>query len=329
MNVLVLDHDQVTVLLPIADCIPVMEQCLVAVADGSIHNPLRTIVRPPKATGLLGLMPAHLSGSDPVFGVKTVCVFPGNPAIGKDAHQGAVLLFSGDTGELLAMMNASAITAIRTAAVSAVATRALARPESRVLAIIGAGIQARAHAAAISEVLPIERIRVAGRDPHRLRRMADDTAAVLSIPIDAVDSAEAAVRDADVVVTVTNSAKPVLDRSWLARGTHINAVGSSIATAREIDSATMADARLFVDRRESTLNESGDYLMAVADNAIRGPDHIVAELGDVLAGRAEGRRSDDEITLFESLGLAAQDLFAARHLLRVAREAGAGTWVAL
>jgi len=329
MKVLTLDHDQVTDLLTMGDCIAVMEQCLLAVTDGAIHNPLRMIVRPPGAFGLLGLMPAYLGGEGAVFGVKTVCVFPGNPAIGKDTHQGAVLLFSGETGEPLAVMNASAITAIRTAAVSAVATRALARPQSTVVAIIGAGVQARAHLAAMAEVLGVERVRVAGRDPERLRTMVDEMAAAYAFGVEAAESPEAAVRDADVVVTVTSSPTPVIDRRWIAPGTHINAVGSSIATAHEIDPATMAAARLFVDRGESTVNESGDYLNALAAGAISGPDHIVAELGEVLAGRSRGRRSDDEITLFESLGLAAEDLAAARHLLDVATTTGIGTWVSL
>ena len=327
MNVLTLDHDQVAALLTMADCIAIMERCLVDVAAGAIHNPLRTIVRPPGASGLLGLMPAYLGGDDAVFGVKTVCVFPGNPAIGKDAHQGAVLLFRGDTGELLAVMNASAITAIRTAAVSAVATRALARPGSSRLAIIGAGVQARAHLAAMAEVLPLERVRIAGRDPGRVKRLVEGAAVDVGFSVEAADSVEEAVRDADVVVTVTSSPHPVIQRRWIAPGTHLNAVGSSIPTAREIDGPTMAAARLFVDRRESTVNESGDYLMAVAEGAIPGPGHIVAELGDVLAGRAEGRRSAEEITLFKSLGLAAEDLTSARHLLQSAREIGAGTWV--
>ena len=329
MKVLTLDHDQITDLLTMSDCIEVMADCLRAVADGDIHNPLRTIIRPPGASGLLGLMPAYLGGDDAVFGVKAICVFPGNPSIGKDAHQGAVILFSGETGELMAVMNASAITAIRTAAVSAVATRALARPESSRVAIIGAGVQARAHLEAMAAVLPVERFRIAGRDPERLRLMVEAAAATVSGSVEAAASVEAAVRDADVVVTVTSSARPVIDRAWIAPGTHIVAVGSSIPTAQEIDSATMAAARLFVDRRESTINESGDYLMALADGAIPGPDHIVAELGEVLARRSQGRRSDDEITLFESLGLAAEDLAAARHLLDIAETASAGVWVEL
>ncbi len=328
-RVLALDHERVTELLTMRDCIEVMEDCLIAVSAGEIHNPLRTIVRPPGASGLLGLMPAHLGGADPVFGVKTICVFPGNPRVGKDAHQGAVLLFGGDTGEPLAVLNASAITAIRTAAVSAVATRALARPGASVVAVIGAGVQARSHVAALAEVLPIETVRIAGRDPGRLAAAVEDLGAAHPFPVEAAPSAEAAVLEADVVVTVTSSATPVLEHAWLAPGTHIDAVGSSVPSAQEIDAATMGAARLFVDRRDSTLAESGDYLAAVAAGTVPGPGHIVAELGEVLAGTAGGRRSDDEITLFESLGLAAEDLAAARHVLAAATATGAGTWVEL
>lgn len=328
MNVLTLDHDQVSRLLTMGDCISAMEACLVDVAAGAIANPLRSMFRPPDAGGLMGLMPAYLGGDEPVFGVKAICVFPGNPTLGKDAHQGAVLLFSGETGELLAVMNASAITAIRTAAVSAVATKALARRDAATLAVIGAGVQARAHLEAMARVMTVEHARVAGRDRDRLHRMVDDARARFDFPVEATD-AEHAVRSADVVVTVTSSPHPVVDRSWIAPGTHINAVGSSIPTSRELDTATVAAARLFVDRRESTVNESGDYLMALAEGGITGPEHIVAELGEVVAGRAEGRRSPEEITLFKSLGLAAEDLAAARHLLGVARQSDAGTWVEL
>jgi len=328
-RVLALDHDQVTALLPMRGCIGAMERCLMAVSGGEIHNPLRTIVRPPGASGGLGLMPAYLGGDDPVFGVKTICVFPGNPARGKDTHQGAVLLFSGVTGEPLAVLNASAITAIRTAAVSAVATKALARPESAIVAVIGAGHQARPHVAAMAEVVSVEGLRVAGRDPDRRDALVAELATAYDFPIEAAPSVAAAVRGADVVVTVTSSATPVIDREWLSPGVHVNAVGSSVASAQEIDAATMGAARPFVDRRESTVSESGDYLAAVAAGTIPGPEHIVAEIGEVLAGTAAGRRDGDEITLFESLGLAAEDLAAARHVLAAASETGSGTWVEL
>ena len=163
MKILILSHDQVVELLPMKECLAVMRDALVALAAGKVHQPLRTIVRPPEAAGVMGLMPSYSSGDYAAFGLKVICVFPGNPARGKDSHQGAVLLFSSESGELEAMMNASAITAIRTAAVSGVATELLAREEACHLAIIGTGVQARSHLAAMSQVRFIKRCRIASQ----------------------------------------------------------------------------------------------------------------------------------------------------------------------
>jgi ornithine cyclodeaminase len=216
------------------------------------------------------------------------------------------------------------VTSIRTAAVSAVATRALARPDSKVLAILGSGVQARAHLEAMAKVLSFEQARVWSRTAEHAQAFAAEAEA--PFPVEAVDSAEAAVRGADVVVTVTSAREPIVERGWLAPGTHVNAVGSSIPTARELDSATIAAAALFVDRRESTVNESGEYLRAVEEEGI-GPDHIRAELGEVLVGSNDGRRSDEELTVFVSLGLAVEDLAAAEYLHRRARSEGVGAVV--
>lgn len=308
-RLLVLSEHDVHELLTLPECITVMEDALTSLANGEVHNPLRQVIRAAGAAGMLGLMPAYRGGARPMYGLKEVCVFPGNPARGLDSHLGAVLLHDGETGELLAAMNASAITAIRTAAVSAVATKLLAREDSAVLAVIGTGVQGQMHAAAIPLVRPIREIRMYSR--------SGGTAA----------SAEATVRGADIVVTATSSKEPVLRREWLSPGVHINAVGSSIATARELDGETVAAASLFVDRRESTVNESGDYLFALREGAIDGPEHIRGELGELLTGRAEGRRTRDEITLFKSLGLAIEDLASASFLYDKAVRLGRGTTV--
>jgi ornithine cyclodeaminase len=326
MSILVLTHDEVEQLLPMDECIEVMRAALSALASGHVHQPLRMVVRPPNAAGVMGLMPAHIFGAHAAYGLKAISVFPGNTAQGKDAHQGAVLLFSPETGEPLALMNASAITAIRTAAVSAVATNVLAREDATDLAIVGAGVQARAHLAAMAAVRPIKRVRVAGRDFERARAFADELGFHVLTPIDPVDSVELAVTGAAIIVTATNAPEPILKREWIAPGAHINAVGSSIPTTREIDTATMAAASLFVDRRESTLNESGDYLFAAREGAI-GPEHIKAEIGEVLLGAKPGRTSADEITLFKSLGLAVEDVASAEYLYRKAQQFGVGTWV--
>ncbi|MGH2592960.1 MAG: ornithine cyclodeaminase family protein [Anaerolineae bacterium] len=326
MSILILTHAEVEELLPMDECITVMTEALTALAKGQAHQPLRMVVRPPDAAGLMGLMPSYLSGARAAYGLKAVCVFPGNTAKGKDAHQGAVMLFSAESGELLALMNASAITAIRTAAVSGVATDLLAREDATDLAIIGAGVQARSHLAAMACVRPIKRVRVASRDFAHARAFADELRFHVAAPIDPVESVELAVTGADVIVTATTAAESILKREWIAPGAHINAVGSSIPTTREVDSATMAAASLFVDRRESTLNESGDVLFAMREGAI-GPDHIRAEVGEVLIGAKPGRASEDEITLFKSLGLAVEDLASAEYVYRKAQQLGVGTWV--
>ncbi len=327
---LVLNHDQVLDLLPPAAAIEVMAGAMAALARGEADQPPRLHFRPAQREGLMLAMPAfvHQSGSPPYFGLKTLCIFPGNPARGLDAHQGAVMLFNGETGEALALINAPAITARRTAAVSAVATRALARPDAAVLALIGAGVQARAHLSAIACVRDLREVRVTSPDGRSARRLAEDLSPGAGCPIRPVPNAAAAVRGADIIVTATTSPEPVIRREWLAPGGHINAVGAYTATTRELDSATVAGARLYVDRRESARLEAGDYLIPLGEGVI-GPDHVRGELGDLLIGRIAGRTSPEEITLFKSLGLAIQDLTAAAYIYRVAREQGVGVSVTL
>jgi ornithine cyclodeaminase/alanine dehydrogenase-like protein (mu-crystallin family) len=326
MGVLVLGEHDVARLLPMDECVEVMAEALEALERGEMHQPLRFVVRPPDAAGLLGLMPAHRSGPSPAFGLKAVCVMPGNPARGLDAHQGVVILSDGETGEVRAVVNASAITAIRTAAVSAVATRLLARTGARELAVLGAGVQARSHLAAMAVARDFEIARIWSRTPEHAAAVAAE--AGTPFPVEVSASAQEAVGSADVVCTTTSAQEPILRRKWLRDGAHVNAVGSSIPTTRELDTATMAAAALFVDRRESTVNEAGDFLFPQEEGAL-GPEHIRAELGELLTGRAQGRTSDDELTVFKSLGLAVEDLAAAEHVYRRARETGTGAEVEL
>jgi ornithine cyclodeaminase/alanine dehydrogenase-like protein (mu-crystallin family) len=327
MKILILTHAEVEELLPVSECIPIMAESLADLARGKVYQPLRMVITPPGADGDMALMPSYRSGERAAYGVKTVCFFPGNPAKGLDAHQGSVMLFSGETGELAALMNASAITAIRTAAVSGVATRLLAREDASDLAIIGSGVQARAHIEAMACVRPIKRARVASLRVENARKFADDLGRRYSFPIEPVESVESAVRGADLIVTATTAAEPIVMLEWISPGAHLNVVGSSIPTTREVDSVTMAGASLFVDRRESTINEGGDYLFALREGAI-GPDHIKGEIGELLIGAKRGRTSPEEITLFKSLGLAVEDMASADYLYRKATRTGAGTWVA-
>ena len=329
MDVLVLNREEVTRLLPMPECIKLMRDALAALARGEALVPLRTVMRVPGVGGFLGLMPGYISpreGQEGALGLKAVSVFPGNANRGIDTHQGAVLLFEADTGRLSALMDGAAITAIRTAAVSGVATDLLARRAATDLAILGAGVQARTHMEAIAAVRPLRRARIWSRNPEHAAGLAAELRPQYGFPIVAVPSAEAAVREADIVATVTASAEPILQRAWLKEGVHINAVGSSIPTSREIDTATMAAARLFVDRRESALAEAGDLLIAMREDAVMG-DHVQAELGEVIVGKNAGRRSPSELTLFKSLGLAVEDVASAAYIVRRARETRTGQTV--
>ena len=320
MKILVLAGHHVRELLPYAECAGLMRQALAELARGQIQQPLRTVVRPRDAAGFMGLMPAYSPGAG--YGLKAICITPGNPAIGKDAHQGGVLLFDVRTGEPLALVNASAVTEIRTAAVSAVATGLLARPGAAELAIIGTGVQGQGHAHAIAATRPLAGIRLAGRDPARAREVAAGLAGQLGVPVSAHDEVPAAVAGAGIVVTATTSPQPVLRREWLSPGAHVNAVGACVPSARELDSATMAEAAIFADSRESVRNEAGDFLLAEREGVV---NPVRAELGELLTGTAPGRAGDDEITVFESLGLAAEDLAAASYLYEKASRLGAGT----
>ncbi|HET7137729.1 MAG TPA: ornithine cyclodeaminase family protein [Gaiellaceae bacterium] len=312
----VLDEHDVRRLLPMADCIDLMGDALGALARGEAFNPLRFVSRPPDHDSLMGLMPARRGGGTPLWSLKALTIVPGNSARGLDSHQGFVALFGGDDGEPKAIVNAGAITAVRTAAVSGLATRLLAREHVQTLAILGTGTQGRSHLEAMRAVREFDRVLVWSASGRTL-----DGA-------ESVATAEEALRDADVVCTVTSSAEPVVRREWLKPGVHLNAVGSSIPTARELDSQTVADASLFVDRRESTLNEAGDFLVPQREGLV-GPEHIRGEIGELVLGTVEGRRSDDEITLFKSLGIAVEDLAAAEHVLARAEAEDAGTVVSL
>jgi len=329
MRVLMLSHRDVLAALPPELCAGAMAAVLTEHARGGTYMPLRSVMRPPGAAGFMGLMPGwrgRRHDNLAAFGLKVVCIMPGNPARGLDAHQGLVTLFDGESGMPTAILDASAVTEVRTAAVTAVATRLLARPDARVLAILGAGTQARAHLRALTPLREFEQVRVYAPTEAHARALAEQAGGAGG-RISVAPSAEAAVRGADVVVTATSSREPVLRRAWLKPGAHVNAVGASTPQARELDTATVAASALFCDSRESLRNEAGEFQLAIAEGLIPGEDHIRAELGEVLAGTAPGRRDDGELTLFRSLGLAVEDLAAAESAVAAARERGLGTEV--
>ena len=328
MSVRVLSGDDVRTALKMPDCIEAMDAVLQEFAAGDLYLPLRSVVRPPKSPGLMGLMTAHRAGDTPAFGLKAVAIFPENPSRGLDAHQGVVVVFDGEDGRVRGIVDASAVTAIRTAAVSAVATRALSVGNAGTLAVLGAGVQAAAHIEAMAYVLPLERVRIYARRAEPAQDLAAATAERYGVEAVATGSVEEAVRDAAVVCTTTTAREPIVERAWLAPGTHVNAVGSSIPTTRELSGETMAAARIVVDARESALNESGDILLAVREGALA-EDVTLVELGEVLSGRAPGRANAEELTVFVSLGLAVEDLAAAELTLRAAEAAGLGAEVEL
>jgi ornithine cyclodeaminase len=277
--------------------------------------------------GALAAMPAY-SDTLKAMGVKVISVFPGNLGTDYDSHQGAVLLFEGEHGSLKAIVDASEVTAIRTAAVSGVATRLLARPDASDLAILGSGVQARTHLEAMLMVRSLRRIRVWSRTPEHAQAFAERESKRHGVEVEAMSSARGTVKDADIVCTTTSSREPVLKGDWLAPGAHVNAVGASVKTARELDTAAVKKASLFVDRRESALNEAGDFLLPRAERVI-GDDHIRGEIGEVLLDRVPGRTSPKEITLFKSLGLAVEDLAAVQLIYQKATEFNVGLWVEL
>lgn len=329
---LVLSDRDVERLLPMNECIEVMEGALRALAAGDAILPLRTVLRLPGSPNGFGVMPSILTedeGDDRhavAVGAKIITVFPGNDATPYDSHIGVVLLFDGVHGRLRAIMDASSITAIRTAAVSGLATRLLARPDATDLALLGTGIQAMTHLEAMRCVRDIRRVRVWSRTPSRAMQFAARASTRFSCNVEVCETAQDAVVNANIICTVTSSREPVLKGAWVAPGTHINAVGSSYATARELDTDAVRRAIVYVDRRESALAEAGDLLIPMREGAIT-ESHIRGELGALLLGEVAGPDSSDDVTLFKSLGIAVEDLASARYLYARAVVTESGTSV--
>jgi ornithine cyclodeaminase/alanine dehydrogenase-like protein (mu-crystallin family) len=319
---LILSQQDVVRLLPMSACIDVMASTLATLAKGDALLPLRTVILIPQSNDAFAVMPAYI-GSPKTMGAKIITVYPNNHGTAFDSHQGAVLLFDAENGSLAAVIEASSVTTIRTAAVSAVATRLLAREDASRLTIIGSGVQAYAHLESMCAVRKITSLRVWSRNSEHARELAEVARERYELDAEVCGTGADAVRDADIICTTTSARTPVLEGEWLTPGTHINAIGASQRTAREVDTPAVVRSRLYVDRRESALKEPGDILVPLEEGAI-GPEHIVAEIGELLIGRGTGRTGDDDITLFKSLGLAVEDLAAALHVYTEARRNGAG-----
>ncbi len=333
MTLLLSDKD-VHALLPMAECIDVMRGALRAVATGDAMLPLRTVMRLADSPNAFASMPAVLgTGAGASIGAKLITVFPGNDATPFDSHIGVVLLFDAENGSLLAIADASSITAIRTSAVSGLATQLLANDDATELAILGAGVLALPHLDAVCAVRPVRTLRIwsrsGGAADSRAAQFAERARARHpALDVAVCTSVRDAVAGAHVVCTITSSRTPVLEGAWLSPGTHVNAVGASLASARELDSDAVARARLYVDRRESALAEAGDFLLPRAEGRI-GDAHIIGELGELVLGSVAGRTDREQVTLFKSLGLAVEDVASLRHIYTRAQATGAGITVDL
>jgi len=327
MSTLILSQPEIRRLLPMDTCMDLVQEALLALGRGGGQNPLRRGMLFQDGSGLIGTMPGELD-EPRAIGLKVVSVFHGNHGSEYDSHQGVVMLHDPDNGLPIGIFDASEITATRTAAASGVATRVLAREDADEVALIGSGVQARTHLAAMCVAREVKRARVYSRNPERAQAFAELESRRHGIPVVAAASAREAVEGAPIVCTATSSADPVVFGEWLAPGCHVNAAGACVKKARELDTDAVKRSRLFTDLRESAENEAGDYLIALEEGAIEA-DHLLGELHEVLSGAIPGRTSPEDITLFESLGIAVEDLITAHYLLHEARRQGIGTEVEL
>jgi ornithine cyclodeaminase len=319
---LIINHSQVRELLPMRDCMEAVGKALSGLARGENVQPLRAGILLPDRKGILAWMPGSLQSGQP-FGIKVLSVVDNPGELGVDSHQGGVMIFDPANGSPLALCEAGAITAVRTAAVSALATDELSRRDATTLAILGAGTQARSHIEAMLEVRPISRVRVWGRDPGKAQNFVEEMGERHGVEMDAAPDAASAVADADIVCTTTSARQPVFSAEMLEPGMHLNAVGASVPSWREIDPGVLPLVSLFTDRRESLRNEAGEYIQAIDDGLVEA-GLVVPELGEVLNDDHPGRTSETEITLFRSLGLAVEDIASAQLVYQRAVERGVG-----
>jgi len=289
-----------------------MEKMFRSLAKGEAAQPLRSLMWLPGKKGLLGMMPGYDSTTE-VMGIKLISVFHSNRDKGYPSHQGVVVLFDANNGQPLMIFDASEITALRTAAASALATKLLSREDAEILSIIGSGEQAERHIESILLVRNITQISIWGRTEKNATSLANQVSRRYNISAIVNENAQEAVKDADIICTVTSSPQPVVSGDWIKKGAHINAVGSSTPGTRELDTNALVKSKLYTDCYESILNEAGDFLIPKKEGRIT-DDHIQGELGEVLLGAKKGRENKDEITLFKSLGIASEDIFSCWHI---------------
>jgi len=327
---LLLNRHEVESLLDLDRLVEALGPAMAELSAGRVSMPPRPVVQVHERGGLLSVMPVFL-GSVPILSAKLVSVFPQNPALGLPSHQAVMVVFDARTGSARALLDGTAITALRTAAGSALATRLLARAEASTLAIVGTGVQASAHAKLIPRVRPIKGIRVVGRHRARAVALAEEIGRALSIPTRALDLGQKAFAGADIICATTHSAEPVLKGEWLEPGVHINSVGLN-ANGRELDGEVVRRALVVVETRAAALapapSGSNDLHLAIRDGLI-GEEHIHAEVGELISGARPGRTSPDQITLYKSVGVAVQDAVAIHLVLEAAAQQGAGREIQL
>ncbi len=316
MQILAFGQEDVRRLLTLERCIPAIRDAMIDLSASRTRQTLRQIV-PIDERGLFGVMQGALASGAP-FGAKVLSVFPQNVAKGGQSHQGLVIVFDPQTGAPAAIVHAGELTAIRTAAASAVATDALARMDSRRLAVLGTGEQAVMHARAIAEVRPLTEIRIWGRNVDRARAVAEDLQTRMDCLVLASSSVSEAVWEADIVCTTTSAPEPILFNGQVSSGTHVNVVGSSYAGPAEVDNDLVRRVRYFADHRESVLNQGAEFLRAKAAGLVD-DDHVLGEIGEVLAGVLPGRQTAADVTLYKSLGNIVQDLASAAVLMHFAQ----------
>jgi ornithine cyclodeaminase/alanine dehydrogenase-like protein (mu-crystallin family) len=320
---LYLSAAQVRQALPMTEAIEAMRGAFVQLSDRAVEMPTRMRVDVPERGGLVLLMPCIAAGMERLS-LKVVTQFSDHRARGMPLIQALVLLADAADGQPLCILEGSTITALRTGAASGLATDVLARRDADVAAIFGSGVQARTQLEAVSEVRPIRQARVFDPDASSAEAFAAEMSARTGIPVARAETPADCLRDALVICTATTARAPVFDDRDLRPGAHINGVGTWKPDAAEVPAETVMRARIVVDHRESSLEEAGDLLMPLARGLIR-PEQVRTEIGDVIAARAPGRQSADEITLFKSVGVAVQDLFAAGRALAGALRLGIGT----
>ena len=307
------------------ECITVMENIFIQLEEDQAFNPLRSAMLIPGENGLLSMMPGYVNKQD-IMGIKSVSVYPENANIGLESHQGSVTLFNALNGTPLAIMDAGQITAIRTAAVSGLATRILAKKNSKILAILGSGIQAKTHIEAMTTILNLEEIRVWSKNKKNAKKLVEEQRKKYAIPFRPFDTVNEAIYNADIICTTTAAVEPILQGKYLMQGVHINAVGSSVRNTRELDGFAIKLSKLYVDKIESTINESGDFLMAKQEGTID-DNHIIGTLGEILTKQKKGRNNINDITLFKSLGLAVEDIATAFFIYDKYVKSNKGNWV--